>query len=243
MIVDTLKKFGMTEKETKVYLILLKGGSLPSGQIISKTGFQSSVVYHLLGTLIEKGFVSFVTEKKKKLFSASDPQALNILLEQKEKELAVLKESFKSDLRELETIRDSSKEETKITIYKGIKGIQGLFNDLLKNAKEFKSYSTRDNFAKAMPKYREYFREMRAEKKIRQKSIITDDKRKPNNLYQEKRYVPKEYASPIGLQVYNNKVMIIIWEAEPPIALVLEGEKVSKTFNSIFETMWKQAKK
>ncbi len=243
MIEETLKKIGMTENEAKLYVVLLKEGASASGKIIKKTGFQSSVVYHLLNTLIEKGFVSFVTQNKKKLFSATDPKLLEDFIKLKEQEIINLKKNFKLALNEMYNLKNSNKEEQKITIYTGVKGIQTIFNDLLDNSKEYWNYSTRDTFGKVMPKYREYFRQMRINKKIKQKMIIADDKRKPNRPYQEKRYVPKEFSSPIGIQGYNDKVIIFIWDSEPPIALMLEGKKVSKVFKDIFETMWKSSNK
>ncbi len=117
-----------------------------------------------------------------------------------------------------------------------------MLKNILNNTREFWNYSTRDTFSKVMPKYREYFRQMRIAKKIRQRMIITDDQKTPNRSYQEKRYVPKEFSSPIGIQGYNNKIAIFIWESEPPIAILIEGEKVSQAFKGIFENMWKSAK-
>jgi len=243
MYKEILTKLGMTGNEAKVYLELLKMGPSASGRIIKKTEFQSSVVYHLLNKLIEKGFVNFTTETKKKIFSASDPASLNNLIDARQEELNKSKEQFNNILEELEEIKNKNEEEPKITIYRGVGGLQTIFNDIIKNASEYWNYSTRDTFSKAMPKYREYFREMRIAKKIKQRAIITDDKRKPNRQYQQKRYVPKEFASPISLQGYNDKTIIFVWDAEPPIAIVLEGKKLSKAFTNMFEAMWKTAKR
>jgi predicted transcriptional regulator len=239
---ETLKRLGMTENEAKLYIVLVKNGRMASGKIISKTGFQSSVVYHLLNSLIEKGFVSYITERKKKIFFASEPQSLKRLVEKKESEIVLLKKDLISVIRELERIREKSKDDQKVTVYSGIKGIQTVFDDILNNSKEFWNYSTRDTFTKKMPKYREYFRAMRLAKKIKQRAIITDDMKRKNKPYQEKKYVPKEFSSPISLEGYNNKVAILVWDAEPPIAVVLDGEKVSKAFKNIFDIMWRTAK-
>lgn len=243
MIEETLKKIGMTENEARLYLVLLKEGLSASGNLIKKTELQSSVIYHLLNSLLEKGFVSFITKNKKKLFSATDPKLLETLIDKKEKDLETMKKDFKNALSEMQHLIDSNKEEQKVTVYTGIKGIQLIFDDILNNSKNFWNYSTRDTFSRVMPKYREYFREMRIARKIKQRMIIADDKRKPNRPYQEKRYVPIEFSSPIGIQGYNNKVAIFIWDAQPPIAILLEGENVSKAFKGIFENMWKSASK
>jgi sugar-specific transcriptional regulator TrmB len=241
MIEQTLRNLGMTENEIKLYLTLLNNGPSYSGEIIKKTEFQSSVVFHLLDKLIEKGIVNFMQENKKKIYSASDPSVFKNILEEKEKELQKTKINLNNEISQLKKI-NKDKEQTKATIFRGLKGIQGIQNDLLNTAKEYDIYAARDTFSKSMPKYRKYFKEMRVAKKIKQRIIITDDKKKPNKKFQQKRYVPKENATPISLMIYNKRVIFFVWDSEPPMAIVLEGGKVSNSFRNMFELMWKTAK-
>jgi sugar-specific transcriptional regulator TrmB len=243
MIEQTLKKLGMTDNEIKLYLALLSSGPVASGEIIKKTEFQSSVVFHLLDKLIDKGFVGYVSENKKKIYSAANPSIFKGLIQEKEEELKKIKTELDKEIINLEKEQSKEKEETNITVLKGAKGIQNIFNDMLNNSKEFWTYSRREDFGKIMPKYREYFKEMMIAKKIKHKAIITDEKIQKSYPNQEQRYFPKEYATPIGIELYNDKVLIIIWDAEPPIAIVLEGEKISKSFKSMYKSMWNQAKK
>lgn len=243
MIEKTLRNIGLTENEIKLYLVLLKNGPSHSGDIITKTEFQSSVVFHLLDKLIEKGIVGFMVENKKKIYSANDPSVFKGILEEREKELEKTKEELDKDILQLKSTTKESKEETKASIFRGLKGIQTIQNDLLNSAKEYDMYAARDTFSRSMPKYREYFKEMRVAKKIKQRLIITDDKKKPNKKYQLKRYVPKENATPISLMLYNERVVFFVWDSEPPIAIVLEGKKVSSSFKNMFELMWKVAEK
>lgn len=241
MIEQTLKNIGLTDNEIKLYLVLLNNGPSHSGEIIKKTEFQSSVVFHLLDKLIEKGIVGFMLENKKKIYSASDPSIFKSLLEEREKELQKTKKDLESEIIKLKKT-EKIKEDTKATIFKGLKGIQSIQNDLLNNAKEYDMYAARDTFSKSMPKYRLYFKEMRVAKKIRQRLIITDDKKKPNTKFQQKRYVPRENATPVSLMIYNQRVVFFVWDSEPPMAIVLEGNKVSTSFKNMFELMWKSAK-
>jgi sugar-specific transcriptional regulator TrmB len=242
MIEQTLKNIGLTDNEIKLYLVLLKNGPSHSGEIIQKTEFQSSVVFHLLDKLIEKGIVGYMVENKKKRYSANDPSVFKGLLEEKEKELKKTKKDLEEDIIKLKNLNNSKEQETKAIIFRGLRGIQTIQNDLLNSAKEYEMYAARDTFSKSMPKYREYFKEARVGKKIKQRIILPEDKKKPNRKYQQKRYVPKENASPISLMLYNKKVIFFIWDSDPPLAIVLEGEKVSSSFKNMFELMWKSAK-
>ena len=54
-----LKDFGLSEKEAKVYLTLLREGSCTITPLIKKTQFQKGSLYDMLERLMEKGVVSY----------------------------------------------------------------------------------------------------------------------------------------------------------------------------------------
>lgn len=238
---DVFEKLGLTRNEGHLYVTLLKLGPSSSGKIIQKSGFQSSVVYHLLHSLVDKGIVSFTTERKKKIFTASDPVALEELIIKKREELDRVQHNFKALVDELSLFRKKNDEEQKVTVFRGYKGVQTIMDDVLRNAKSYDVYATLNSFSRAMPKYREYVREIRLARRVRQRVIVASNERVPNRPYQEKKYISEEFASPVGLTLYNEKVAIFIWDADPPVSILLQGKKVSKAFKAIFETMWKQA--
>ena len=243
MIYESIfEKLGLTRHEAELYLILLKLGPSPTGKIIQKSGFQSSVVYHLLNALIEKGVVSFSSERRKKIFSASDPDVFESLLSRKQEELDTVRKDFKALTEELASYKKENTEEQTVTVFRGFKGVQTIMDDVLRNARHYDLYSTLNTFSRAMPKYREYVRQTRIARKVHQRVIIASDEHIPNRPYQKKKYISETFASPVGLMLYHDKVVIFVWDADPPISIVLEGKKVSVAFKAMYETMWKQAK-
>lgn len=58
----------------------------------------------------------------------------------------------------------------------------------------------------------------------------------------EIRHLPKEYESPVSLNVYNEKAAIIVWGIEPA-AILISNKEVAKAFRNYFELMWKIARK
>ena len=71
---------GLSNAEAKIYLALLELGSSKTGRIIDRTKLQSSTVYHVLGSLVEKGIVSHILQGKVKHYNAEPPEAfLNFL--------------------------------------------------------------------------------------------------------------------------------------------------------------------
>ena len=59
----------------------------------------------------------------------------------------------------------------------------------------------------------------------------------------ETKFLSKEYDSPVSTIIYNNKVLITIWNQETPLAISIESKEISKSYKDNFEVMWKIAKK
>jgi len=55
------------------------------------------------------------------------------------------------------------------------------------------------------------------------------------------RFLPKKYASPVGINIYADKVAIIHWSKDP-ITILIKSEEIMKAYKKYFELMWKIAK-
>ncbi|MDO8553713.1 MAG: helix-turn-helix domain-containing protein, partial [Candidatus Micrarchaeota archaeon] len=91
MNTDTLKKIGLSDSEIRVYISLLELGQTTTGPLVKKTGVPSSKIYHILGSLTDKGLVGHVIHGKVKKFRANRPTALRHLLDKREQETAQIK--------------------------------------------------------------------------------------------------------------------------------------------------------
>ena len=82
-----LEDLGLTNAEAKIYLALLQEGQSKTGKIIDVTKMQSSTVYHVLGSLIEKGLVSYILIGKIKYYQAESPESFLFFLDEKKRKL------------------------------------------------------------------------------------------------------------------------------------------------------------
>ena len=83
MNTSILEELGLSTAEAKIYLALLELGQSKTGKIIDITHLQSSTVYHVMGSLIEKGLVSFIIKGKVKYYQAEPPESFLLFLEEK----------------------------------------------------------------------------------------------------------------------------------------------------------------
>ena len=75
-----LEDLGLSNAEAKIYLALLELGTSKTGKIIDLTKLQSSTIYHVLGSLVEKGLVNYIFEGKIKYYQAESPDSLSFFL-------------------------------------------------------------------------------------------------------------------------------------------------------------------
>ena len=64
-----LRKFGLSDREIRVYIVLLELGEALASKIAQKTDTPRTLVYDILEKLLDKGVVSYVIKSNKKYFS------------------------------------------------------------------------------------------------------------------------------------------------------------------------------
>ena len=133
MDIRILEELGLSSAEARIYLALLELGQSKTGRLIDKTKLQSSTVYHVLGSLVEKGIVSYIFIGKIKHYQAESPDTLLAFLEDKKKKL-------KEIIPELKEKERLSKQKQNAKVFEGIKGITTAFNDILETMKKGEEY-------------------------------------------------------------------------------------------------------
>ncbi len=88
MFENKLVQLGLSEKEAKLYLLLLQIGSSPVSALAKRAAVKRVTVYSVLEGLVERGLVSYQNQAGGRRYNAYDPECLLYLLE---KEKAALK--------------------------------------------------------------------------------------------------------------------------------------------------------
>lgn len=116
-----LKEFGLTNKETDVYLFLAKQEILSGGEIAKQTKIDRSVVYRILKSLQTKGLVEATLESPTRFVAISFEKALDLIIKTKQEE-ALKVERAKKDLLEDWKKVNKAKSQTKFDRFLIIEG-------------------------------------------------------------------------------------------------------------------------
>ncbi|MDP2950889.1 MAG: helix-turn-helix domain-containing protein, partial [bacterium] len=222
-----LEKFGLTPTEEKVYLALFKLGLSPAADIIKKTQLHRSTIYDVLGRLIEKGLVSYITQNKIKYYSAANPSKfLDIAFEEK-KEAEEKKKLAKEIISKIKVIEKDAKNKPLAQIFVGNKGLKSVMNDIIETKEDFVEFGVEGKFEDTLPTYTAHWAKQRRKKNIKAKIICTEGSQAPKWEMNKIKFVPKEYQSPATTLIYGDKVSIFI-EEEPILIILIESKKLAQ---------------
>lgn len=234
-----LEDIGLTKTEAKIYLTTLDLGSALAGTISQKSGIHRRSVYDALERLIEKGLVSFVTKNNRKWFEASEPKRLLEIAGEKMRNLnqliPILNERF-----------GAAKEKQETVFFKGKQALKNVFDDQISVGRTIYVIGASVEASEIVKYYFTHYDKKRKSKKIPVKMIFPESSRKSPSLKKvplsEIRFLPDKYVSPVGTNVYGDKVAIVVW-ADEPVAILIKNKAVADAYKRHFNFMWERSEK
>jgi sugar-specific transcriptional regulator TrmB len=250
MDIKDLKKFGMTDVEAKIYNELVVLGQSKIGSLIKRTGLHRGTVYNSLNSLMNKNFVVYSKEDNQTYYKLSDSNIfLDLVNIEKEdinkKELLAQKIS-----NEIKNLNKKTLKKQGISIALGKKAYMEHFWNMFRvcNEKKIEYCWIGDGLGNTSSQLGEHnYRKIlniKKQMKIKFRSIM-NIKSKPIKHKDYKpgdRYLPKYYSFPSYTWIYDNRVVIVIWRANPMIVITIEDEATAESYKSYFEAMYKIAK-
>ncbi len=233
---EALHQAGLTENESKVFSTLLGLGPSHAGSISRKSGLHRRVVYDTIEMLIQKGLVGYILQNNVKLFQASHPQRVLELLQEKEQRI-------EGAMPEMLALYAKTKEKEETNFYKGKNGLKTVFEDQLESGKEILILGASPIAYDILQFYFHWFDKRRVEKKIRTRIIFNKSSDIPRLPLADIRILPEKYGSPLAVNIYGDKVAIILWSKEKPFAIVIAQKEIADGYRKYFELLWRMAKK
>jgi len=239
MNTEELQEFGLSNTEAKVYLALLELGKSKAGEITKKSAVNRTNVYDALERLIEKGLVSYVSENKKKVFEAVNPERLQEILKDKQENLGRIMEKLKTKYQKNQKQEDAF-------VFRGKNGIKSIFEDILNEKKELFCYGAESRFKEMFPFYQKHWNDARAKLNINVKMIynekVKEEKKKECLKFIKMKFLPETYDFPSMVMIYGDRVVTIVW-LEEPFGFMIKSEEAVKSNINFFELLWKISKK
>ncbi len=130
MLSQKLINIGIKEDEIKTFLFLLENGEQVAGKIATKTGLSRPSLYGYLKNLQEKGLVFQSQKDGIKTFSAAPQEKIEMVLDEKIKEMTEVKSSIMKAFLEIQKGGKSSST-PRFQIFEGKEEVKNILRDIL----------------------------------------------------------------------------------------------------------------
>jgi sugar-specific transcriptional regulator TrmB len=234
---EPLKEIGLSNKESEVYIALLKNSPIGGGELAKLLNMDRTHTYNILSNLISKGLATHILKNKKKLFRSTSPK--NLLNQVHKKENII-----KSILPELLKIEEIKKEPSSVRILEGKEGLREVVNMLFDSgAKEICVFGGTGKSYESLKYEMPLIGKSTKKSKITGRIITGENLRgklfaKLKNF--DIRYIQE--STPTSTMIFGNKVSINVFD-EKIFVILIESKSVADSYREYFKYMWKISKK
>jgi sugar-specific transcriptional regulator TrmB len=244
-----LKKLGLKDKESAVYLACLELGPSPVQQISRKAKVVRATTYVVLDALMERGLVTHYKEGKKTLFSAEPPRQLMRLLEKQEEVIEDKKHDLEKLLPELQVITKAGGDRPSVRYFSGKEGLHAMRQEIVMYAKAGEmiyNFTPVEHLQGVFPQEDDSFAKQRVAKKVRSKTIFSTQSLKLRELFlaeaqhelSERRYVPMQlFPSHSGMTIFGDRIAIGAFTGKLG-GVIIESSIMSDMMRRLFELAW-----
>ena len=246
-IIGLLKELGLSDKESLIYIALLKEGSAKAVTVARKTGINRTTVYDLFDSLIQKGLINKAKKKAAVYFNALDPKNLLTYLDREKEEKAKIVDSQKEKIKELLpnfiSLQNTATNKPKVMFFEGEKGMREAYEDTLTSKEIILAYANVATVNEGLPNFFPEYYKRRAAKKIFIRAIMPpnapsiDRAKFDQEEMREIRFLPESEAvfSP-EVNIYNNKILVVSWKEK--MALIIESKELVELQKIMFGIIW-----
>ena len=145
-------------------------------------------------------------------------------------------------LPHLEKLEGMKKEEINASIYKGKEGLKTIHAEMLREGTDVLMIGAKGIIFDELPYFMPHFEKERLKKKLKFIGLWDKKEVKERLLKQplfEGKSLPNGFDSDAVVNIFGNKVAIVLWKERFPTALVIDNKSVADSFRKWFQLISK----
>lgn len=232
-----LPKFGYTEKEAAVYAALLELGQANITAISKQTKLKRSIIYVIIGSLLERGAVTEIPKKAVATYQAVDPA---LILTDIKKAVS----DFTDMLPFWQSLRNKQSLRPKMHFIESEEAIWKIYEKMfeLKEGEFITSYVRMDeHFPGSVSAFISQMKKGKV--KLQGKNLLPDTQRERaigTSMITEKqqvRYLPKGVEIDMDFAISGDLFAITLLEKSPSMVL-FESKALASSMRALFKLLW-----
>lgn len=248
---EILSYFNLSDNEAALYLLMLQHPRVTAQELVLKSNFKRTLLYHILKNLEEKWLITSQKDQWKTLYIVAAPDKLYEILEQKEQEFESRKKDLKKLIPKLKNNFSLRNKIPNIRVVEWMVAFENILTEcLLTDEKEIFMYEDIYTGKPAL-EVREAFEKKRISKKIQKNILFFEDEdaldeielRKYNDYTLYHALDEKSIENfQIDMMIFDSKIFYINYFSNYDVqVVVIEDISLYEMQKNIFESLWKNS--
>lgn len=254
MLQEKLLQIGFSEKESTMYLELLRLGAQAVSVIAKRTGLNRTTAYSILSSLVKKGVVSSYVNCNVKYFVACDPNSLVGYIDRQCRTFSYRREQILSAIPQFRSLlAQYDFKRPVVTFFDGLEGVKQVMYDALNAEGVFRAcLSLHKWFDSGLMDFLIEYKNFRINnKKVPLKAIVSDTPEV--RIFFDKNYNIGDGLTDVlfvdlaqysaffesEINIYDNKISIVNLDKGCEYGVMIQSEKISNMQKTIFDMAWK----
>lgn len=240
---ELLEQFGLSDKESALYLALLELGQADVAAIAAKANVKRPTAYVLLDALRDKGFVS-LQDGTSRQYQAEDPRKL---LAYEKTKVSQLEKALPGMLG----LASQSELKPGTRFFSGKEGIKAVYEETLLQpaGSEILAIGNAEAVEQGIEGFQNWYIKRRAESGISLRGLIPATPeglkvaaRNAQELRETRLLEPGDFTEPVEVNIYGNKVSAVSFVENELIGVIIESKVLANVHRQLFELLWRNAK-
>ncbi len=256
-IINSLKQFGLKEKEIKIYLALIQSSPSTVQNISRLTSIPRATVYQRLENLKKIGLIDFVIDSTGKLIKAIHPKYLISLAQKRVEKSIKLKDNIMNVMPDLLSIYQPIESKAKVMHFEGIQAVRRMIMNYDMEAKDknlygYATYEMTEILGKNFI-YEQYHKKF-FKKGYIDHFIMSDCKEnkkyfnwvKNYKLYKKGRIIVKKLPEKlfnlrVNVAIYDDKYSISLMKGGKVFGVLIQNKEIHDHQMELFMFLWNKA--
>jgi sugar-specific transcriptional regulator TrmB len=245
-----LETIGLGDKQVAVLMVLLEHGPLLVSAIAKFSRLNRTTVYGLLSELSAKGLVSQVKKEGADRWQSLAPEMLPQYIDKRMGELSDTKAAVEELLPQIKLLRAKGSVLPKVQFFEGREGVEQAYYDMVEHNENKMIYALtglEGAVTSLGEKFMDHFVSTRMKEGIRAEYIVpateaareaTKDDAKKGRVAS---FIPPKFNFNMEICVYDDRVSLLSYAQENPIALIIQDKTIAHAMKQIFSYVQSKA--
>lgn len=243
-LTKTLRDVGLSDKQALVLGVMLEGGDMLASSIARAAKLNRTTTYDILRELSGKGLVTSAKQRGVIRYRSIAAEQLPAYVERKRAGLEEAKKTLVELVPQIKLLRARGKALPKVRFFEGMEGVKSAYEDVAVNNQEktLRGITGMDAvYGNLDAAWVKSFLEKRTRLGVKCIDIVPDTAGGQRSRADDAKYlrttkfIPSEFNFDGDISIYDDKVALITYVQDDPIAVIIEDRGIATMMKKVFD--------